>query len=269
MKAIATTNISFGLLNLPVAVVQATEKGSDISFKMCSPSGQPLTQHYSDASGNTYTRGSANKGLERGDKTIAVVNAADLKAIEDSTKINGLVVEEFTPAIKLWERAHRINGHYYVQMVKKGGNANVMKLFVNAMERKNLCAIVKWTPRTRQEQLVLHAKDGVLHAYAVEFANDVREPDEQVTAHNAGTYSDAEMAMAEQLIAALTNDEPETMDTMKDEAIDKRHALAQQLLSGQAIPAPTVQVQQEANAGLAEALAASLAALKSKDKVLA
>jgi non-homologous end joining protein Ku len=269
MKAIATTNITFGLLNLPVQVVQATEKGSDVSFKMCGPSGQPLTQQYRAADGTTYTRGTASKGIENADKSITPVDSKALTAIAERTKINGLVIEEFTPAIELWKRAHRINGHYYVQMVKKGGNANTMKLFTDRMEARNLCAVVKWTPRTRQEQLVLHAKDGVLHAYAVEFADDVRLPDEAVTAHNSGTYSQAEADMADQLIAAFTKDEPEAMDTMKDEAVAERHALVQQYLSGATVSAPEPQAQQEANAGLMDALAASLAALKDKEKVLA
>lgn len=269
MKAIATTNITWGMLNLPVQVVSAVEKGNDVSFKMCGPSGQPLTQQYRAADGTTYTRGTASKGIQQvKDGPITPIDKTQLDAIAELTKIEGLVIEEFVPAIELWKRAHRINDHYYIQMAKKGGTANTTNLLFSTMEEQNLCAVVKWTPRTRQEQLILHVKDGVMHGYAMTFAADTRQPDESVVAHQSGKFTEAEKAMAKQLIDACTNDTPAFMDTMEDEAVVKRHEYVNQVMAGSTLPAPVAATpQQEANSSLADALAASLAALKNREKV--
>lgn len=266
MKSLGNTTISLGLVNLPVQVVQATESGNDVSFKMCSPTGDSVEQKYIAPDGSTYSKGECGRAVEVSKGVLRQVDMEAVSAISEQTKLNVLNIDEVVPAIELWSRAHRITGHYYIQMNAKAGNANATKLFVDALEQDNLCMVSKWTPRTRQEQIVLHAKDGVLHGYSVEFMDNHRDPDEGVKAHQAGTYTDAEMTMAKQLLGALKADKSSVLDTATDTAIPLRKQLVADALAGNPITAPATP-QQVANTGLMDSLAASLAALKDRDKV--
>lgn len=267
MKAITNTTISFGMVRLPVQVMQAIETANDVTFKLAGPKGEPLTQFYADPDGTVVPRDDMQKGMFQGEQFFPI-SKDDLAAIEDATKIEGLPIDEVVDADEFWSRAHRICGMYYVQSSQSKtakGSINAFKLFVDVLEARGEVMVTKWTARSRQKQLVLWPKDGILYASALTFAGDVREADDGVRAHLAGTYSQAEYEMADKLLAAMRQDRSTALEMEVDDAVVLKAKLVDDALAGHGIEAPvrsTPDVQK--TTALADSLAASLAALGEK-----
>lgn len=266
MKAIANTTISFGMVRIPVQVLQAIETKSDVTFKLAGPEGEPLTQQYVDPDGNVVARDDMQRGQFVGGDFFPI-SKDDLKAIEDSTKIEGLPIDELVDADEFWTRAHRICGLYYVAAAK--GGVNSLKLFVDLLAERGEVMVTKWTARSRQKQLVLWPKDGLMYASVVAFAGDVREPDEACRAHLAGAYSEKEFAQANAFFEAIAQPRSTALEMEVDDAIALKAKLVDDALAGQAIHVPEATSQAEAPSALADALTASLAALETQQKAAA
>mgnify|MGYP001564766474 CR=1 FL=1 len=265
MKAIASTQISFGLINLPVAIVKATGELEDVSFKLGDKSGGSLTQQYVDGNNNVVARSDMTKTIDG-----HIIDTDSIEAIAAATKLPRLEITKMEPREKFDAAAYRITGFYYLQSPKKGGNVNTFKLLTDAMKAEDMVAVTKFTFRSRQQQIVIWPNDeGMLCASTMVFNGDVREPDADVRAHLAGNYKPAEFDMARQLISAMATDTVDPLSADTDEAVTMRHELVQKALAGEAIPAPTKVPQADQNAALADALAASLAAIKGGDKAAA
>lgn len=273
MKAIANTTIRLGLINLPVQVAQAEESAMDISFKTASPKGEPVEQRYV-VKGTTdlIDKDDLQKGIFEDPKAGTGFHPIDKSAIENinaQTKMKDLNVTDVITFDEADKFRHRIRGMYFLQMAK-GGSANSMKLFVDALALEGKCMVTKWTPRSRQELMVIRPQadeDGanILVGYSYAFAGDMRSADETVRAHLSGTYSDAEMAMAKQLLSALSDTNADTLEMEIDEALPLRHKLVNDALQGKAVHAPEAAPEQpEKNEALADALAQALAAVKEK-----
>lgn len=262
MKAIANTMIRVGLINLPVQICKATDSPRDFSFKQAGPNGEQLRQAYLLPDDRECPKDEIQKGIFQGDEFFPVA-VDQIEQIREATKIRELNCE-VVEAGEFWSRAHRVSGMYYVQMTKKGGSSNTMRLFVDALEQEGKVLVTKWTPRSVQEQLVIWPKDGILMGSSLTFDNCVREPDEAVRGHLAGVYTDQEMAMAKQLLTALADTSSNSLDMDVDEAASMRDKLVDDVLAGQIIHVPDAPAQPEQNQALAAALAASLAAAGQK-----
>lgn len=269
MKALANTTIRLGLINLPVQVVKAEDTATDISFKTAGPNGEPVKQAYVIEGTTTLVdKDTLQKGIFD-DGSFHPVDQSAIDNINAQTKMKDLNVTDVISFQEADSFASRIRGKYYLQMAK-GGSANSMKLFVDALALEGKCMVTKWTPRSRQELMVIRPvadDDGanILVGYSYAFASDMRSADETVRAHLSGQYSDAEMAMAKQLLSALSDTNANTLDMEVDEALPLRHKLVQDALAGKAVHAPEQgEAQPEQNAALADALAQALAAVKEK-----
>lgn len=258
MKPIASTNISLGLINLPVGICKATGALEDVAFKLGDPKGGAVTQQYVDSAGNVIPRDRQTKVIDG-----KVIDKDSLDAITELTKIKTLTVEDIVDRADFIAEGHRITGFYYLQNTKKGGNPAAYKLFTDALAKIDGVAITKFTLRTRQQQIAIWPNaEGILCASTLNFSSDTREPDENVKMHLEATYSEAEMNMAVQLLTALKGNGFNTLHTATDEAVTLRKELVEKALAGEKIEKPKDAPQAEKNAALADALAASLAAIK-------
>lgn len=257
MKAIANTTISLGLINLPVGICKATGELDDVKFNLGDSQGRRLTQQYVDPEGKVVP-------LDQRTKTIDghVIDKDSLEAIAEQTKLPVLNVSKIEARSKFVAQSFRITGYYFLQSTPKTGNLNAYKLFVDALQKIDAVAVTKFTFRSRQQLLVLYPMNGVLCANTVSFGTDVREPDDTVMAHRAGSYSDAELDMAVQLLTALSANGGDPLASETDEAVTLRHELVEKAKSGEKIEKPADAPQADKNAALADALAASLAAIK-------
>lgn len=261
MKAIANTTITLGLVNLPVQICSATESGNDVTFNMAGPGGERLKQVYvKEGTEEIVQKDDIQKGIFADDGFHAV-SPEDLEAIKDQTKLPTIQIDDVIDVAEADAQADRITGKYFVQMQKKGGSPNSMKLFVDALQEEGMALVGKWTPRSRQELLVIRPQDGLLIAHSYAFAGDMRQADEAVRAHLSGAYSDQEMAMAKQLLTALAGSSTNALDMSVDEALPLKRKLVDDLIQGKTISIPQAE-KQEANTSLADALAQSIAQTK-------
>jgi non-homologous end joining protein Ku len=275
MKAIKTTTLSLGLINLPVSVAAATETASDVSFSL-HHDGNPVEQVYRDkVTGEIVgTKAACGRAVNTGTAKAPVlvpVAEDDITSITDDTKLADIPVLDIVDVSEAVGQSHRIEGMYYFQMAK-GGSPNTMKLFVDVLKDTGKAFVAKWTPRTRQELLVIRAVtdadtgENLLIGHSYAFASDMRKPDEAVRAHLAGKYTQAEFDMAKQLIEAMAGEPKYALDTATDDAIARRQALVDEAMKGTLdIPAKSAAApQEEKNTALADALAMALAAQKEK-----
>lgn len=271
MKAIKTTTLRMGLINLPVGVASASESAKDVSFSLHND-GNPVEQVYRDtvtqevvgsraACGRAVNSGTAKNPI------LHPVDDGDIAKINEETKLDDIAVEDIVDVAEAIGQSHRITGMYYFQMTK-GGSPNTMKLFVDVLKDTGKAMVAKWTPRTRQELLVIRAVtdedtgENILVGHSYAFASDMRKPDEAVRNHLSGHYSDAEFAMAKQLVEAMSGEPKYVLDTAVDEAVSRRQALVDDALKGNLNiqPKEAAEPQPEKATALADMLAAALAA---------
>lgn len=273
MKAIANTTIRLGLVNLPVQIVQATETANDISFKLAGPDGEALKQVYvKEGTDDIVPKDEIQKGIFDGGEFFPV-SADDIENIKDQTKMPDLEVIEVIDMEDFLSQFHRVTGMYYVQNANSRtgpkGNINSLKLFVDALAEDGKAIVTKWTARSRQKLMVLYPENGILRAASMSFASDVREADDGVRAHLAGQYKPEEMAMAKQLLGVMGDTKKNALEMMSDDALPLMRQLVEDVCTGRALPERKVEVQATVTTALADALAASLAAMKDNEKVAA
>lgn len=260
MKAIANTTIRLGLLNLPVGVCKGTGELEDVKLNLGDAQGRKLSQQYVDPDGNVVAREDQTRTYEG-----HLIDQDALEQIAEATKLPDLTILKIEPRSRLVLEAQRINGFYYLQSQKKVGNVNAYKLFADALREMDSVAVTKFTFRSRQNLMIIWPNaEGVLCASTLAFAGDVRNPDENVLAHLDASYTEQEMAAAKMLLGAMADGDTDPLTMETDEAVASRHELVQQALSGEPLALPAAPSQPEANTALADALAASLAAVKAK-----
>lgn len=252
MRAILTTTIQLddaGLISVPVQLVNATDKGADISFNMADSNGGPVKQQYVDANGMVVARADMTKTFEG-----TMIPAESIKAIDESTKIKTLKVEQLVDATGF--PFDRVEGRYFIQANPKIGNPKAFKLLVEALDGS--VAVTKVTIRSRQQLLALFVQDGVMMGATMLFADELAKPDTAVEAHKAEEVSEAEVTMAKQLLEMKRG--TGFLDNAKDEGLAQRRTLVDEAVAGKPITAP-VEVEDEAPADdLMAALEASLKA---------
>jgi DNA end-binding protein Ku len=256
MKAIKTTTIEFGLLSVPVSIAKASGEAKDVKFNMCDPkTGEALSQQYVNSAGVTFTNGSCGRSIDG-----RLIQQSDLDAIAEQTTLDSLAIIEVVPVSHVRKYSHRATGLYYVQSNHKKGSPKAFKLLVDALEKRGQAIVTKWTPRSRQQLLVLYPLNGNLMASAMEFADNMREPDEAVTAHQNAEYAPGEFDAACALLDMLKTDKPVALDGERDDALAKRQALVDKVLAGEHIEsAASDEPDQPAkNADLADLLRASI-----------
>ena len=95
-RSIASSTLSFGLVNVPVKLYSATESSSSVRFNMLDKDGSRLKQQYiSESSGKVVERAQMVKGYEFEKGRYVIVDEDDIDKVRvDSTRVINL--EKFT-----------------------------------------------------------------------------------------------------------------------------------------------------------------------------
>lgn len=235
MRATASTTINFGLVNVPVQLFKAT-KGSDVSFNMCAPDGSPVEQVYrkkgtDEIVGTAKDCGKSIDGFQIDKETVKAIE--EESKTEDGKNLKKLNISTFIPLSSV--PFNRVTNWYYVGNNPKEGDPEALATIVKAMDEKNLAAVTKWVPRTRQEMLVLYVQDGLMYAVGVSFAADIQEPPATV-ADVAKVKPNQELVdMAITFIDQHVDESAKDIEEMSDGAIAKRMALVEAVKNGEAI----------------------------------
>lgn len=243
-RATLTGTMQVGLLNLPCKIYTGTESVA-ISRSRFSPAGNKVRQVNVDPeTGDVIDR----------DALVMKAQTSDGRWVE----FTDAEADKFTPvANKVFHVSQFVTrDEAYDSFVARGCDqirfdvtvAKVWAVVAQAMIDTDTMALVQWTARGRSKMGLL-ASDGTLREVA--FANEVRADRDTTSAD----YTDAELAMATQLVQHMTNDAVAIEDTGAAEA--RAYLDAKASTEGvAALPEPKVMAQ-EAVDSLLDALAAA------------
>jgi len=216
MRAYRNVNLTLpgNLVSMPVSVAKAVApNGGDPRLAVVGPDGQKLRSVYLDEDGNEVDRGETLRQAPNG----TLLTQEQLSEVNAQTKLDDLSVQAVVPFAKVDMR--RVSSAYFVFPNKKMGNKAQFATFVKALKQSKRAAVVKWTPSSRQQLLVLFPEGDTLLALAVGFSEDERTPDEDVTDWTDEKVNKADVDMAAQLLDAVADDEASVLDAEQDEAL--------------------------------------------------
>lgn len=260
------------LFAFPVQICKATSS-DDVRFDRADPNGFEVEQVYrSKHDGTIYENGDLVRGVRTGD-SFAVISADEIAAIDEIVSLDDIRVVRSLPLEEARAFAfERVVGSYYLQAPPKGGAHAAYELTREALlpqppkgkakGRPAMALQVMFSVRTRQKVGIVYADEQreCLAMVAVEFAANVREPDEAILAPAQQVEVDPkQVAMARKVIEGLASDEID-LDTPVDEALPLKRELIAKAAAGEVIEAPATEQAETAAAGeLSALLEASLA----------
>src|SRR5438874_3660834 len=253
-RSIATANISFGLVSVPVQIYSSSESKASVSFNMLHKKcGSRLKQQYICPKDNNEVVGREDtvKGYEFAKDQYVILSQEELKALEEKST-STIDVIEFVPLEKV-EREY-LEKVYYLGPDKGGDRA--YRLLAAALKETGKAALGQYAARGQQHLILLRPLNGVLVMEQLHYADELR-PTTEVTIP-AGDVKDAELKLAMQLIDQTSNEafEPtKYKDTVRERMIET----IQRKIDGQDITADVTPGAETKMLDLMEALKASLA----------
>jgi non-homologous end joining protein Ku len=265
------TGNTIPLFAFPVQVCKATQD-THPKFEVVAPSGQKRVQQYVDpATGEVLANGDELRGVFVGDVFKPIAQEA-IDAIDAEEKITTMVVEGTKPLNGLREKyGDRISDRYFLQSPAKGGSAPAYRLVYEGLlpavkgkkvEREAMALVLRRTKRTKQALNFIYAdaEEGCLVMCEVKYAEQMREPDDQVKAPMLAQVTDAQVAKVRAVIDGLP-DATDVLDNAVDSAAVAKAKLIEEAIAGATeftIPTPvsTTVAQDDLEALLNKSLAA-------------
>jgi DNA end-binding protein Ku len=180
-----TGTLSFGLVTIPVELYTAT-RSNRRSLRMLAPDGTPLSRRYFTDDGKPLDNADLERGYAVDDETFVVVEDKELERLlpEQSRDINltRFVPEGSVPPL-FYDRA-------YV-LAPARGVSSAYRLLANTMERLGKVGIATFVMRERQYVVAISARDGVLRAETLRFADELRTPESVGIEHKREPSSDS------------------------------------------------------------------------------
>jgi DNA end-binding protein Ku len=224
-RSIWKGNISFGLVNIPVAIHSA-ETRDELRFKQLDRRDlAPVKQkRVNERTGEEVPWEDIARGYEYSDGAFVVVDdedfrTADPKATQTIEILQSVKKQDIDPAF--FEKP------YFVAPQKSGRKGYV--LLRETLERTGQVAIAKVVIRTKQYLAALMPVGDVILLAVMRYAHELRKPDDLDLPHETVEQlgmSQKEVTMAEKLIEAL--EEPWQPEEYRDEYRDKLLALIEQ-----------------------------------------
>ena len=252
-RPIASANISFGLVSVPVKLYSAAESSANVSFnwlhKKCST--RLKQQYVCPKDEEVVEKDEMVKGYEFSKGQYVLFSPEEIKALDEKAT-NSIDINEFVPLDKV-ERVY-LEKVYYLGPDKGGEKA--YKLLGEALKDSKRAALGQYAARGKQNLVLVYPQDGRLVMEQLHYANEVRKPSEVEIPDTA--VKPAELALARQLIEQGATEEfhPETYhDQVRDRVLES----IQQKVEGHEITAEPEQAGETKVIDLMEALKASLA----------
>ena len=254
--------LSFGLVTIPVQLFAATEDKSP-SFNQLRASDRSRIgyQRVSKADGAEVPYEQIVKGYEYAKDRYVVFEPDELDALRPASS-RTIEIQQFTPLEQIdpiyFDRA------YYLAPEPSGAKA--YGLLANAMASSDAVAICKITLRDAEHLATLRLRDGVFVLETMHWPDEIREFSlEDVDVHELPEPRPQEVAMAQQLIASITEDfDPQQWhDEYRRRVLDAVSAKVE----GQQVVVAEEQGEPAAVVDLMEALRASVEAARKREQV--
>ena len=260
VRSIWKGSLSFGLVNVPVKVVSAVRQ-KDVRFHMLhAADGARIEQkRVCSADGEEVPYDQVVKGYQVGTDEYVVVTPEELDAV-DPEKTETIDIQDFVDI-------YQIDPIYFEKpyyLVPEKGAAKAYKLLHQAMADAQKIAIARVVLRAKEHLVAVRPLGDVLAMTTLLYHDELVDQADLEVAEASGKGakpSEKELAMAQQLIDALSTDfDPEKYhDTYRERVM----RLIESKAEGKEVVSPpkkeTVRTKD-----LADALAASLEAAKSR-----
>ncbi|MFJ6481508.1 Ku protein [Streptomyces sp. NPDC091682] len=199
MRSIWNGAISFGLVSIPIKLVNATESHS-ISFRQIhvSDGGRVRYRKVCELDGEEVPSAEIGKGYEEADGSIVPITDEDLAQLPLATA-KTIEIMSFVPAEEI--DPLQMDAAYY--LAANGATAaKPYTLLREALKRSRKVAIAKYALRGRERLGMLRVVDDVIAMHGLLWPDEIRAP-EGVAPEVTVSVRDAELDLAEALMATL------------------------------------------------------------------
>jgi DNA end-binding protein Ku len=256
-RAIATGQIAFGLVSIPVKLFSAAESSEKVSFNMLhGECGSRIQQKlFCPKDERTIERTEVVKGYEFSKGQYVLFNDEELKALEEKST-QQIDITEFVKS-DLIDPIY-FDKPYYLGPDKGGSRAYT--LLARALEETGRWAVAKYAARGKGYLVVIRPLGKGLVMQQLYYPNEIRSIDEIDIGD--GDIKDTELKMAIQLAEMSASDEfhPENY---RDEVRERVRGLIEKKIEGQEIT-ETAEEPQAQVIDLMEALRRSLGGASTK-----
>jgi DNA end-binding protein Ku len=251
-RAIASAQIAFGLVSIPVKLFSAAESSEKISFNMLHKEcGSRIQQQlFCPKDERTIDRTEVVKGYEFARGQYVLFNEEELKMLEEKAT-QTIDITEFLPSTEIdpifFSKA------YYLGPDKGGDRAYT--LLSKALQETGRWALAKYAARGKQYLTIIRPLGKGLILQQLYYPNEIRSMDEIELGE--ASVKDNELKMAIQL-AEMGATEEFHPENYRDEQTEKTRAMIQRKIDGEEITSLDTQEPRAQVIDLMEALRASL-----------
>jgi len=243
-RAIWSGSLSFGLVNVPVGLFSATQDKT-IHFNQveAGTSDRIRYKKVNERTGREVDNAKIVKGFNLGDGSYVLLTDEELAAA-DPERSRNIAIVDFVEAAEIDPLLYR-NGYYLAPQGE--GARQAYALLREAMLRESKVAVAELVMRNKEYLVTVrpHEKDNVLVMHTLYYSDEVRSPQEELpNLPGEETFTDRELAIASQLIDAMTSpwDPEQYHDTHRqrvEELVASKHEGREIVLEAPA-PAPKV-----------------------------
>ncbi|NXY94655.1 Ku protein [Streptomyces sp. BR123] len=236
MRSIWNGAISFGLVSIPIKLVNATESHS-ISFRQIhlDDGGRIRYRKVCELDGEEVSGDEIGKGYEEADGSIIPITDEDLARLPIATT-KTIEIVSFVPADEI--DPLQMDAAYY--LAANGATAaKPYTLLREALKRSRRVAIAKYALRGRERLGMLRVVDDVIAMHGLLWPDEIREP-EGVAPEGSVSVRDAELDLADALMATLGEVD---MASLTDEYREAVEAMIEAKAEGAFEPPPEAEVK--------------------------
>ncbi|MGW3659036.1 non-homologous end joining protein Ku [Streptomyces sp. NPDC005151] len=228
MRSIWNGAISFGLVSIPIKLVNATESHS-ISFRQIhlADGGRIRYRKVCEVDEQEVTAAEIGKGYEDADGSIIPITDEDLGSLPLPTA-KTIEIVAFVPATEI--DPLQMDTAYYLS-ANGVPAAKPYTLLREALKRSRKVAVAKYALRGRERLGMLRVVDDVIAMHGLLWPDEIRATD-GVAPETDVTVREAELDLADALMATLGEVD---MDTLHDDYREAVEALIASKASGEAL----------------------------------
>lgn len=217
MRSIWNGAISFGLVSIPIKLVNATESHS-ISFRQIhtEDGGRIRYRKFCELEDREVTQGEIGKGYEDADGTIIPITEEDLSSLPIPTA-KTIEIVAFVPADRI--DPLQMDAAYYLQ-ASGAPAAKPYTLLREALKRSNKVAIAKFALRGRERLGMLRVVGEAIAMHGLLWPDEVRAP-EGLAPDTDVKVRDQELDLADALMDTLGEVDLEDLHDEYREAVEE------------------------------------------------
>ncbi|MFD3354144.1 non-homologous end joining protein Ku [Streptomyces fradiae] len=217
MRSIWNGAISFGLVSIPIKLVNATENRS-VSFRQIhtADGGRVRYRKVCELDGEELPSAEIGKAYEEADGTMIPITDEDLAALPLPTA-KTIEIVAFVPESEI--DPLQLDAAYYLAASGVPA-AKPYTLLREALKRSERVAIAKFALRGRERLGMLRVVDDVIAMHGLLWPDEVRQP-EGVAPDTAVTVRDAELDLADALMDTLGEVDINTLHDDYREAVEE------------------------------------------------